>query len=67
MRADVASGKACRGADEDAPCLAAALLARPSPSGLAKAVYKDPRTGFGSIAQTLQQSRCATPASPEGR
>ena len=25
-----------------------------------KAVYKDPRTGFGSIAQTLQQARCAS-------
>ena len=32
-----------------------------------KAVYKDSRTGFGSIAQTLRRLRCATPASPKRR
>ena len=43
---------------------------RPSggtPAGEPKAVYEDPRTGFGSIAQTLHRLRCATPASPERR
>ena len=28
-------------------------------------LYKDPRTGFGSVAQMLSRLRCGTPASPE--
>ena len=33
-----------------------------------KAVYEDPRTGFGSIAQTLQQAQVRDPSiSREGR
>ena len=31
-----------------------------------KAVYEDPRTGFGSIAQTLQQAQARDPSISRG-